>query len=94
MFPMTRITVNLAPADLRKDGSSLDLPIAVGILTAAGSLLQEEAEGKIFVGELALDGSIRQVAGVLPMILYAREHAGAKFTYRRATRRKANWWTA
>ena len=69
MFPMTRITVNLAPADLRKDGSSLDLPIAVGILTAAGSLLQEEAEGKIFVGELALDGSIRQVAGVLPMIL-------------------------
>lgn len=74
MFPMTRITVNLAPADLRKDGSSLDLAIAVGILTAAGSLLQEEAEGKIFVGELALDGSIRQVAGVLPMILYAREH--------------------
>ena len=74
MFPMTRITVNLAPADLRKDGSSLDLPIAVGILTAAGSLLQEEAEGKIFVGELALDGSIRQVAGVLPMILYARKH--------------------
>lgn len=74
MFPMTRITVNLAPADLRKDGSSLDLPIAVGILTAAGSLLQEEAAGKIFVGELALDGSIRQVAGVLPMILYAREH--------------------
>ena len=71
---MTRITVNLAPADLRKDGSSLDLPIAVGILTAAGSLLQEEAAGKIFVGELALDGSIRQVAGVLPMILYAREH--------------------
>ena len=93
MFPMTRITVNLAPADLRKDGSSLDLPIAVGILTAAGSLLQEEAEGKIFVGELALDGSIRQVAGVLPMILYAREH-GAKFTYRRATRRKESWWTA
>ena len=74
MFPMTRITVNLAPANLRKDGSSLDLPIAIGILTAAGSLLQEEAEGKIFVGELALDGSIRQVAGVLPMILYAREH--------------------
>lgn len=74
IFPMTRITVNLAPADLRKDGSSLDLPIAVGILTAAGNLLQEETGGKIFVGELALDGSIRQVTGVLPMILYAREH--------------------
>ena len=74
IFPMTRITVNLAPADLRKDGSSLDLPIAVGILTAAGSLMQEETGGKIFVGELALDGSIRQVTGVLPMILYAKEH--------------------
>lgn len=74
IFPMTHITVNLAPADLRKDGSSLDLPIAVGILTAAGTLLQEEAAGKIFVGELALDGSIRQAAGVLPMILYARDH--------------------
>ena len=74
VFPMARITVNLAPADLRKDGSSLDLPIAVGILTAAGNLLQDETCGKIFVGELALDGSIRQVAGVLPMILYAREH--------------------
>lgn len=74
VFPMARITVNLAPADLRKDGSSLDLPIAVGILTAAGNLLQDETGGKIFVGELALDGSIRQVSGVLPMILYAREH--------------------
>lgn len=74
IFPMTHITVNLAPADLRKDGSSLDLPIAVGILTAARTLLQEEAAGKIFVGELALDGSIRQAAGVLPMILYARDH--------------------
>ncbi len=74
VFPMARITVNLAPADLRKDGSSLDLPIAIGILTAAANLLQEETQGKIFVGELALDGSIRQVAGVLPMILYAREH--------------------
>ncbi len=74
IFPMTRITVNLAPADLRKDGSGLDLPIAIGILAAAGSLLPEETDGRIFVGELALDGTIRQVTGVLPMILYAREH--------------------
>lgn len=72
VFPMTRITVNLAPADLKKDGSGLDLPIAVGILVSSGILTQEQAQGMIFVGELALDGSIRQVAGVLPMLLHGR----------------------
>lgn len=73
VFPMTRITVNLAPADLKKDGSGLDLPIAVGILVSSGILQQEQVENMIFVGELALDGTIRQVAGVLPMILHARD---------------------
>lgn len=52
VFPMTRITVNLAPADLKKDGSGLDLPIAVGILVSSGILTQEQAQGMIFVGEL------------------------------------------
>ena len=73
IFPMTRITVNLAPADLKKDGSGLDLPIAVGILVSSGVLQQEQVDDTIFVGELALDGTIRQIAGVLPMILYARD---------------------
>ena len=68
IFPMTRITVNLAPADLKKDGSGLDLPIAVGILVSSGVLQQEQVDDTIFVGELALDGTIRQIAGVLPMI--------------------------
>ena len=70
---MTRITVNLAPADLKKDGSGLDLPIAVGILVSSGVLQQEQVDDTIFVGELALDGTIRQIAGVLPMILHARD---------------------
>ena len=73
IFPMTRITVNLAPADLKKDGSGLDLPIAVGILVSSGVLQQEQVDDTIFVGELALDGTIRQIAGVLPMILHARD---------------------
>ena len=64
IFPMTRITVNLAPADLKKDGSGLDLPIAVGILVSSGVLQQEQVDDTIFVGELALDGTIRQIAGV------------------------------
>ncbi len=68
-----RITVNLAPADLRKDGAAFDLPIAVGILTAAGVLPEGCAEGAVIVGELALDGSVRPVRGVLPMAAWARK---------------------
>ena len=72
-FPLTRLTINLAPADLRKDGSGLDLPIAIGILSAGGILSEQATQDKIFVGELALDGKIRQVVGVLPMVLLARD---------------------
>lgn len=72
-FPQNRITVNLAPADLRKDGSGLDLPIAVGILVSLGVLPQAKVADKVFVGELSLEGAIRRVSGVLPMMLAARE---------------------
>lgn len=76
-FPSTRITVNLAPADLKKDGSGLDLPIAVGIVCASGQLAKEALVGQCFVGELALNGEIRNVSGILPMILNAKS-AGYK----------------
>lgn len=56
-FPLNRITVNLAPANLRKDGSALDLPIAVGILAASGYLPQDKVDGKLFIGELSLEGA-------------------------------------
>ncbi len=79
-FPMTHITVNLAPADMKKDGSGLDLPIAVGILVCSHFLEQAQVEGKIFVGELSLDGQIRKVSGVLPMILEAKK-AGFREIY-------------
>ena len=63
-FPNTRITVNLAPADFKKDGSGLDLAIAVGILCASGQLDAQTGSNKVFVGELALDGTIRNVSGI------------------------------
>ena len=79
-FPTTRITVNLAPADFKKDGSGLDLPIAIGILCGSGQITAEAISDKVFVGELALDGSIREVSGILPMIIKAKE-TGRKEIY-------------
>ncbi len=71
-FPMTKITVNLAPADLRKEGSGLDLPIAVGLLACCRMLDREVLANKVFIGELSLDGRIRKVSGVLSMIIEAK----------------------
>lgn len=70
-FPNDRITINLAPADVRKEGSSFDLPIAVGILTSMGAIKREALEGHLITGELSLDGRIKPVKGVLPMALLA-----------------------
>jgi len=66
-FPSKRVVVNLAPADIKKDGPSFDLPIALAVLVASGNLGQEEVFGKSFCGELSLDGEIRPVRGVLAM---------------------------
>src|SRR3954470_14047325 len=71
-LPPRRITVNLAPADLRKDGAAFDVPIAVGMLCAAGMLDPESLRQSVFVGELALDGAVRPVRGVLPIAAWAR----------------------
>lgn len=67
-FPTKRITVNLAPADTKKEGASFDLPIAAGILTAMGTLPADELDGYLLAGELSLDGSLRPVNGILPMV--------------------------
>jgi magnesium chelatase family protein len=71
-FPLRRITVNLAPADLRKEGSGLDLPIAAAILAATGQVGLERLGDWVLVGELALDGRVKAVSGILPMALAAR----------------------
>lgn len=73
-FPNNRITVNLAPADLKKEGPSYDLAIAVAILTAVGHLEPGAAEGSLFLGELGFDGTLRHTQGILPMVMAAREH--------------------
>ncbi len=74
LFPFKRITVNLAPADLRKEGPAYDLPIAIGILLASGQIAAEEQIAEyLFLGELSLDGSVRHTNGILPMVALARE---------------------
>lgn len=71
-FPNKKILVNLAPADTRKEGSSFDLPIAIGILAATGFVRCHNIETYMFIGELSLDGSIRNVNGILPMCIEAK----------------------
>lgn len=71
-LPPKRITVNLAPGDLPKEGPSFDLPIAVSLLAASGQLLADLSKS-IFLGELSLDGTLRHTKGVLPMVLLAKE---------------------
>lgn len=67
-FPMRKITVNLAPTEIRKSGAGLDLAIAIGVLVASGQLEPQHVEGMAFVGELGLDGALRPVAGTLPLV--------------------------
>jgi magnesium chelatase family protein len=71
-YPRGRLTVNLAPADIRKAGPAYDLPIAVGILIASEQAWPQAAEGALFVGELSLDGSVRHTTGILPVAAMAR----------------------
>ena len=68
-----KITVNLAPADVRKEGSAFDLPMAIGILGAAGNIPSQSLLDHLFLGELSLDGTVRPVKGILPMAVMARE---------------------
>ena len=68
-----RVTINLAPADLKKDSSGLDLPIAVGLLTAYGTVTQDSVAKSLFTAELSLEGKCRGVKGILPMAVKARE---------------------
>ncbi len=71
-FPMGRTTINLAPADVKKEGPSFDLPIAIGMLAASEQLVSDQLENFVVVGELALTGAVRPVKGVLPIALRAR----------------------
>jgi len=72
-IPGKRITINMAPADLRKEGSAYDLPIAMGILSASGQIKCEEIEQYLIMGELSLDGSLQPIRGALPIAINARK---------------------
>jgi len=76
-YPKLRIVINMAPADIKKEGSAYDLPIAIGILAASGQLDPEAISKAMIMGELSLDGSIKPVKGALPMAIRAKE-AGLK----------------
>src|SRR5205807_2434160 len=75
LFPFKRVIVNLAPADLRKEGPAYDLPIAIGILVASGELTLDTRNvgDMLFLGELSLDGTVRHTNGILPMVALAVE---------------------
>lgn len=72
-FPGKEITVNMAPADIRKEGSTFDLPIALGILAASEQVLSDQLEDFIILGELSLDGSIQPMKGILPIAVKAKQ---------------------
>jgi len=72
-FPKRRVVINLAPADLRKYGPAYDLPIAISVLKMSGQIKEEIEEDKLFIGELALDGRLRAISGILPIAIKAHQ---------------------
>ena len=72
-FPISRIVVNLAPADVRKEGPTFDLPIALAVLAAQGIISQKSLENIVISGELALNGDIRPIKGAINIALYAAQ---------------------
>src|SRR5258708_12984929 len=74
-FPPQSVTVNLAPADIRKEGSAFDLPMALSILGCQGTFFGKRLDQFVFLGELSLDGQVRSVRGALSAALAARDHS-------------------
>ena len=89
-FPAHKITVNFAPAYVKKEGSSFDLPVAISLLLGYGTL-QANVEGTVFLGELALNGDLRPVSGVLPSIISARDKGFKKFVIPYENAREASF---
>ena len=89
-FPAHKITINLAPAYVKKEGSAFDLPVAISLLIAYG-VLQADTQDTIFLGELALSGELRPVTGVLPSIISARDKGFTKFVVPYENRKEAGY---
>ena len=91
-IPPTHITINLAPADIKKEGSGFDLPMALGIVGAYGGLTKKEMPDCLFVGELSLDGGVRGVRGALPIAIEAREKRLRAWSSPKPTQKKPPWF--
>lgn len=79
VFPSKHIVVNLAPAELKKEGAVFDLGMAIGILVSSGYLSQKQVEDYVFLGELSLDGSLREITGMMPIIISAKSAGEKKY---------------
>ena len=79
LFPMNRITVNFAPADIKKEGASFDLAIAISLLKASEQLVGADVQDTVFLGELALSGDLRPISGLLPILISAKGHGYTRF---------------
>ncbi|MCX2746012.1 YifB family Mg chelatase-like AAA ATPase [Mangrovivirga sp. M17] len=89
-FPRQRVVVNLAPADIRKEGSSYDLTIAMGMLKSSGQIIADKLEDYLIMGELALDGSLRPIKGALPICIQARNEGFKYFMLPEANSHEAS----
>lgn len=90
VFPMRRVVVNLAPADMRKKSPYFDLPMAIGVLIATDQLRQHRLEGAIMIGELALDGRLCHVNGVLSIAIFAKKQGYTKIILPEVNRKEAS----
>lgn len=88
-IPRQKIIVNMAPADLRKEGSAYDLPIALGILSASGQIIADTLDQYVIMGELSLDGELRPIKGALPIAIEARRQGFKGFILPKQNEREA-----
>lgn len=88
-FPTRQIVINMAPADIRKEGSSYDLPLAIGILASAGEVSEEKLSKHLIIGELSLDGSLQPIKGALPIAISARAQGFEGFILPKQNAREA-----
>ena len=88
-FPRSRIVINMAPADIRKEGSAYDLPLAIGVLAAAGDIEATLLDKYMLMGELSLDGNLQPIKGALPIAIKAREEGFKGFILPRKNAREA-----
>ncbi len=91
LFPINKITINFAPADLKKEGASFDLAVAISLLKASEQLVGADLNGIVFLGELALGGELRPVSGLLPILISAKGHGYRKFIIPAANAKEASF---